>query len=150
LVLLTARGIFFLPRIRYLKPLSERVKAALTILLILCILYTAFISLTFLTKEYSHWYWGVSDLLYKQVKKRGIKDALIFVDCKQPPDPGYLGPGFLHNSPSLDDEVIFAIDLREKNVELMRDFPGRDYYLCWFDDQKGNYVFSKINAENQT
>ncbi len=69
--------------------------------------------------------------------ERKITNAIIFIDCWHPPErttPNliYYGSGFQFNSPDLTDDVIYALDLKERNIELMDAFPDRNYYRCNF------------------
>jgi hypothetical protein len=90
-------------------------------------------SLPQLVKKYSNDYWWVTDKLHTAVQKQSLTNAVVFVDCWHPPDvtqPNllYYGSGFQFNSPDLNDEVIYALDLKKKNSELMKAFPARSFY----------------------
>jgi hypothetical protein len=93
-----------------------------------------------LAKKYSKDYWWVTDKLHKAAQKQGLTNAVVFVDCWHPPEvfqPNllYYGSGFQFNSPDLRDEIIYALDLKEKNSELMEAFPERSfYYYNYFKD----------------
>jgi hypothetical protein len=93
-----------------------------------------------LVKKYSKDYWWVTDKLHNAVQKQELTSAVVFVDCWHPPEVSqpnllYYGSGFQFNSPDLDDEIIYALDLKEKNSELMEAFPERSfYYYNYFKD----------------
>ncbi len=57
------------------------------------------------------------------------------------------GSGFLHNSPDLNSSVIYALNLGKKNVELMREYPNRDYYLWKYDPGIDNFKLMRINED---
>jgi hypothetical protein len=90
-----------------------------------------------LIKKYSNDYWWVTDQIHEAVEKQKITNAIVFIDCWHPPDTTkpnliYYGSGFQFNSPDLKDDVIYALDLKEKNSELMKLFPDREYYFVPF------------------
>ncbi|MBW1855421.1 MAG: glycosyltransferase family 39 protein [Deltaproteobacteria bacterium] len=138
LIILTARGFLGIPHWLEKKRFNKRkIEASLYLLLLLCFLYTLSFSLPSLVKKYSDDYWWVTDKLHKTVKEQGITNAIVFIDCWHPPKikkPNliYYGSGFQLNSPDLKDDVIYALDLKDKNIELMKAFPNRDYYFCSF------------------
>jgi hypothetical protein len=78
-----------------------------------------------------------------------ISNAIVFMDVMYPPGttvpnlPVY-GSGFLYNSPDLKDSVIYAIDLGDKNIELINEYPARDYYLWKFSGATEDFQLSKI------
>ena len=80
----------------------------------------------------------------KKVQALGINNALIFQKSY-----GYkgnaLGSGFLYNSPGLQDPVVFARDLGERNHELLPFFPKRSCYLA-ARDEKGNTIMEPLNV----
>jgi len=138
MIILTARGFLGIPHWLSEKGFNKRkTESSLYLLLLLCILFTLLFSLPSLIKKYSNDYWWVTDKIQKTVKKQGITNAIVFIDCWHPPgatQPSllYYGSGFQFNSPDLKDEVIYALDLKEKNIELMKAFPNRQYYFCNF------------------
>jgi hypothetical protein len=83
---------------------------------------------------YSDSYWGVDDKPMKKAKQIGIKNAVIFLKINYYDSKGfyedYVGSGFLHNSPNLNDSIIFARDLGVWNTQLMPFFPGRSFYIA--------------------
>jgi hypothetical protein len=152
MVLLSARGVLALPH--WLEKWSfdrRRTEASLYLLLLLCFIYTFVFSLPSLIKKYSNDYWGVTDRIHNTVKEQGIANALIFIDVwyDNPTDKPNLipyGSGFQFNSPLLNDDVIYAMDLRDKNPDLMKVFPGRNYYLCKFKKPMKDFTLIKLNA----
>ncbi|MBW2146252.1 MAG: glycosyltransferase family 39 protein [Deltaproteobacteria bacterium] len=65
----------------------------------------------------------VNPRIARQVKQRGLHNALIFVD------PGFRGwSGMFWNSPRLDDDVLFARDLGYRNMILRRAYPHKTCY----------------------
>ena len=151
MILLTARSFLALPLWLEKKYFDRRrMEASLYLLLFLCFFYSFVFSLPSLIKKYSNDYWGVTDKIHTTVKEQGITNALIFIDVwyANPTDKPNLipyGSGFQFNSPRLNDDIIYAMDLREKNRELMRAFPGRNYYLCKFHKPMRDFTLIKLN-----
>ena len=138
LIILTVRGFLFLPQWLEAKGYNrKKTEATLYLSVTLFFLYTFSVSFPSLVAKYGNDYWWVTDKINRTVQEKGITNAIVFIDCWHPPDilePRliYYGSGFQLNSPDLDDEVIFALDLKEKNGELMKAFPDRRYYHCNF------------------
>ncbi|KPJ60386.1 MAG: hypothetical protein AMJ42_01475 [Deltaproteobacteria bacterium DG_8] len=138
MIILTVRGFLGIPNWLEKKRFNKRkAEASLSLFLLFFFLYTFSFSLPSLIKKYSNDYWWVTDNIQKTVKKEGIINAIVFIDCWHPPDitkPNllYYGSGFQFNSPDLKDEVIYALDLKDRNSELMKEFPNRLYYFCNF------------------
>ena len=138
MIILTARGFFTLSEFLEHKQYNKRkVEATLYVLLVLCFLYTFSVSLPRLVKKYSNDYWGVTSRIHTAVTEKGITDAIVFLDCWDASDTTkpnllYYGSGFQFNSPDLNDAVIYALDLKDKNRELMDAFPAKRYYRCTF------------------
>ena len=138
MVILTARGFFTLSQFLEQKQYSKRnVEATLYVLLSLCFLYTFSVSLPRLVKKYSNDYWGVTSRIHTAVNGQGLTDAIVFLDCwdasdNTQPNRLYYGSGFQFNSPDLNDEVMYVLDLKDKNSELMDAFPAKRYYRCTF------------------
>ncbi|MBW1839299.1 MAG: glycosyltransferase family 39 protein [Deltaproteobacteria bacterium] len=155
MVILTVRGFLELPHWLEKKRFDKRkTKASLYLLLFLCFLYTFSVSLPSLIKKYSNDYWFVTDKIHHAVKSQGITNAVIFIDAWHPPyitKPNLLvyGLGFLFNSPDLDDDTIYALDLKDRNSELMMDFPNRDYYLCKFYSSVSDFKLLKLNGKEK-
>ena len=154
LAILTARGFLALPGWLREKGFDlKRSAATLYILLFLCILSMVSFSLPPLLKKYSNDYWWVTGKIHRAVKAEGISNAIVFIDVWHPPgitEPNRIpyGSGFQFNSPDLKDDVIYAMDLREKNGELMRAFPERNYYLCTIHTPMSGFTLVRLNGEN--
>jgi 4-amino-4-deoxy-L-arabinose transferase-like glycosyltransferase len=138
MIILTARGFFTLSEFLEHKQWNKRkVEVTLYVLLVLCSFYTFSVSLPRLVKKYSNDYWGVTSRIHTAVTEKGITNAIVFLDCWDAPDntqPNllYYGSGFQFNSPDLKDEVMYALDLKDKKGELMTAFPAKRYYRCTF------------------
>lgn len=138
LIILTVRGLLALPPWLEKKHFNRKaVESTLYLLLAVCLLSMLSFSLPSLIKKYAHDYWWVTDRIQETVKREGITNAIVFIDCWHPPDSTrpnliYYGSGFQFNSPDLRDDVIYALDLRERNGELMKLFPDRKYYSVPF------------------
>ena len=156
LIILTARGFFALPNWLREKGFdAKRSEATLYLLLFLSIIYMVSFSLPSLVKKYSNDYWWVTDKIHKAVKAQGITNAIVFIDVWYPPgitEPNHIpyGSGFQFNSPDLRDDVIYAMDLREKNGELMSAFPGRSYYLCKIHKPMSDFTLIRIEKDSLT
>ncbi len=112
-------------------------------------------SLPSLIKKYSSDYWWVTDKIHKAVEAEGIHNAIVFIDVWYPPgvtEPNRIpyGSGFQFNSPDLKDDVIYAMDLREKNGLLMSAFPGRSYYLCKIHKPMSDFTLIRIEKGSPT
>ena len=138
MIVLTVRGFLGIPSWLEKNQFNRgKTKASLYLLVVLCFFYSFSLSFPSLIKKYSNDYWWVTEKLHKTVEKQGITNAIVFIDCWHPLDPDkphliYYGSGFQFNSPDLTDEVIYALDLKDKNSELMESFPDRNYYFCNF------------------
>ena len=70
-----------------------------------------------------------SDL--RRVRAAGLEHAVVFVRSQKEPQYAWLdyAPFFSQNVPSLDSDVVYAIDLGdERNRALMARYPGRAFY----------------------
>ncbi len=144
LIMLSARCLVALPRWLEEKGFGKgRATAALYLALAVCIIYSVAWSVPGLVHRYSRDYWWVTDKVRAAVRQQGIANAVVFMDCWHPPDTPeprliYYGSGFQFNSPDLNDGVVYALDLKERNVELMQAYPGRRFYRCnFFWDRSG-------------
>ncbi|MDH3784175.1 MAG: glycosyltransferase family 39 protein [Acidobacteriota bacterium] len=69
-------------------------------------------------------YGGVTNLLKREMREREIDRSLVFVWTE-----GVIyNEGFFLNDPFMKDGSIFAIDLGERNAELLRRYPDRPAY----------------------
>ena len=73
---------------------------------------------------YGKSYWGVNNSVIKSVQERHLQRALIFVRSSY-------GGGFIANDPFLRENVFYVRDLGAKNEELMKAFPGYQYYIAF-------------------
>jgi hypothetical protein len=148
MVILTVRGFLELsPWLEKKRFVRSKAEATLYLFLFTCLLYMFSSSFPQLVKKYSNDYWWVTDKLHKAVQKQALTNAVVFVDCWNPPDVSqpnllYYGSGFQFNSPDLQDEVIYALDLKEKNSELMEAFPERSFY--YYNYFKNPHAVMKI------
>lgn len=137
--ILTARGITVLSEKLpcFFKGISAtKLKGSLYVLIIICFLYN--VSANILPDLFSS-AGKEKNQIYNMVKAQGLKNALVFVEG------GFAGwgiytRGFVHNSPTLDDEVVYALDLSEKNQQLMRHYPNRAYYSYQQKNGKGKLI----------
>jgi hypothetical protein len=138
LILFTVRGVLRIPAWLEKKGFNrERSRAALCLILCACVLWMLLFAFPSRVAKYSRDYWWVTDKIHAAAEERGIANAIIFIDCWESPDAAapnllYYGSGFQFNSPDMHDDVIYALDLKERNGELMKAFPGRKYYRCNF------------------
>ena len=154
MIIFTARGFLALPHWlsgRGFDP--RRAVACLYLPLFVFFLYTLSVSLPLLVKKYSSDYWWVTDKIHRTVAAQGITNAIVFIDVWHPPgvtEPNRIpyGSGFQFNSPDLKDDVIYAMDLREKNGELMKAFPERNYYLCKIHKPMSDFTLLKIEKNS--
>ena len=93
------------------------------------------VGLPFHFKNYGQDYYDVEGVLPRVVRDYGISNALVFMDSvgvdgrKMDDTNDYYATGFLRNGLELTNDVLFARNLRERNVELARHHPERALYL---------------------
>ena len=128
LVLLTARGILCIPEVFSKKTLRSRESYEFSMLLILliCISFMLIFSFPKLLKEYKQ-YFNVDKSLFNYVKKNKVQNAVVFINTGDTP----YSNGFQYNSPELDGDIIFVRNLGQKNIELMKEFPNRKYFIYY-------------------
>jgi hypothetical protein len=95
---------------------------------------------------------GSSTALHKGVKALGLHHAVIILKYIYTPlrgiPTGWWSSGFAENTPSLDGDIIYAVDAGEKNAELFKSFPDRRFYL--FVGTLGKGVLAPIeSSENR-
>jgi hypothetical protein len=133
LVLLSARGILVLvpclgPLLRRLAPSlpAPAAWAAFPTLLVVAYLtlwsFTNFVPPIF--RGWTDWYQINGDGVRK-VDAANIHHAVVFVQIGNWTD---YAPFFCQNTPSLDTDVVYAIDLGDRDKDLMRLYPGRSFY----------------------
>jgi len=97
-------------------------------LFVFSVLFAGAVRMPRLIKFYADSFWEVDNKLMERVSELGLHNAVIFQESYGLRGNS-LGSGFVHNSPCLNDSVIFARDLGERNSELAFFFPGRRYYV---------------------
>ena len=131
LFLLAARGLMDLQEVLS----SRRVLSGLSAMLALAGLLFLGVGLPFHFKNYGQDYYDVEGVLPRVVRDYGISNALVFMDSvgvdgrKMDDTNDYYATGFLRNGLELTNDVLFARNLRERNVELARHHPERALYL---------------------
>ena len=127
LCLLSARGIRTTPA--FVRELGFRVTAVNASRFVMFLLAVSVVfALSHRTPLWVERYAGFFNArIARQVQKRTLHNALVFVD------PGFRGwSGMFWNSPRLDDDVLFARDLGNRNAILRREYPGKKcYHLVW-------------------
>jgi hypothetical protein len=127
LILLTARGIQRLPElIRECGGLAvsvRKVRAATLAFIAVCVLIGVAGNIPALIHQYGNDFGSVNAEVLKAVEERRIKNAIVFVRSNY-------GSVFTANSPSLNNGIIYARDLFEKNYLLMNEFPSYVFYLA--------------------
>lgn len=149
-VLLTTRGLLTAGEslnyfAKYFTP--AKTKGTLYLVLISCILYS---TTTNMIPNLFSSTGKQKNQVYNMVSARKLKQAIVFME------PGYGGwgifmRGFLHNSPNLNTEVIYAKDLGEENQKLIRFYPNRSYYRYSQKNGKGkleNYSIPSLTEGN--
>jgi hypothetical protein len=128
-------------------------EASLYLLLLCAFLYTFSFSLPSLINKYSDDYRWITDKIHNEVKAQEITNSIVFIDVWHPSgitEPNLIpyASGFQFNSPDLSDDVIYAIDLKEKNAKLMKAFPGRSYYLCKIHKPMSEFTLIQIDKKS--
>ncbi|MBN2208127.1 MAG: tetratricopeptide repeat protein [Candidatus Coatesbacteria bacterium] len=76
-------------------------------------------------------YWSVNNKVADAVRERNIHNAVIFMQTED--DPLSYGAGYLHNSPTFDDDVVYAHHLgRFRDRVLFESYPGRTFFICTY------------------
>ena len=76
-------------------------------------------------------YWSVNTKVPDAVRARNIHNAVIFMETED--DPLSYGAGYLHNSPTFDDDVIYALHLgRFRDRVLFDSYPDRAFFICTY------------------
>jgi hypothetical protein len=92
--------------------------------------------------RYDHNLAGSSAWVHNAVRSAGLHDALVITKFLYTPltgfPTGWWGSGFMHDTPRLDGDVIYANDRGPAAaLELSRCFPGRKLYLYWGTLERG-------------
>jgi hypothetical protein len=121
----------------------HRVKNAFLILFCFYLLFAGIIRVPNLYRYYSDSFWLVDNHIMKKAREMKLENVLIFLKGTNK-NGDDLGSGFLYNSPGLNDPIVFARDLGQRNQELLPFFPGREYYVA-SRDPKGNVLIDKLH-----
>jgi DNA-binding beta-propeller fold protein YncE len=82
-------------------------------------------------------YNGVDARMLHMVEDNEVHDAVVFVKSKWPWQN--YGSVFSSNSPMLDSDVVYVRDIDDyKNGLVMKEFPGREYYVADYRENKIN------------
>ena len=98
-------------------------------LLVFSVLFAGAVRMPRLITFYADSFWEVDNRLMKKVQSLGITNAVIFQKSFGLKG-NTLGSGFLHNAPGLNNSVVFAKDLGERNTELVPFFPREEILSC--------------------
>ena len=112
-------------------------------------LFAGIIRVPNLYRYYSDSFWLVDNHIMKKAKEMKLENVLIFLKGTNK-NGDDLGSGFLYNSPGLNDPIVFARDLGQRNQELLPFFPGRKYYVA-SRDPKGNVlidILQPVHTDN--
>jgi hypothetical protein len=69
--------------------------------------------------------------VYSLARERGLADAIVFLKA----GPGMDRRDLTRNGIHFDQSVLYVLDLGERNVELLRAFPGRRAYVYDYDPE---------------
>jgi len=76
-------------------------------------------------------YWSVNTKVTDAVRERRIHNAVIFMETED--DPLSYSAGYLHNSPTFDDDVLYALHLgRVQDRVLFDAYPERAFFICTY------------------
>ena len=70
----------------------------------------------------------VDNRLIENTKRNNIKNALIFVKLDNSWQP--YGTVLHENTPDYNGNIVWAQDLKEKNIDLIRKYPGRKVFIA--------------------
>jgi hypothetical protein len=127
MILLTARGMqrvpYMLKMIFKIRISAKRLYGLTTSVAVFCTLYAMASNVPALYKAYSGNYWEVNRKLFRVVEQQKIGKAVIFTNH-------FFGCLLMANSPFLDTEVIYAVDLGQRNRKMMALYPGYRYFIA--------------------
>ena len=98
----------------------------------------------------------VESVLPRVVARHDITHAVIFMDQigegtdRHDPRNNFYATGFMRNDLALQGDVIYARNLRERNIELMQHYPGRAYYLYRFNRTTSRGRLYTLHPRDQT
>lgn len=88
--------------------------------------------------------------LIRTLKKHDVQNAVVFYDAvdRDPVEShafnDYYATAFLHNDIDLKGDIVFARNLKERDVELFDLYPGRRYYLYRYSREHQRPVLYEI------
>jgi len=119
----------------------QRIRTKTRMMIMISFILYLTVGIPYLFREYSVDYWEVSTELVRTLKREKIENAVVFVKFEYDDFDeevhnilgayhyGPLNSAFLHNSPLLDTDIVFARDMGSDNYLLKRSFPNKKYYL---------------------
>ena len=148
LLVLSAKGLVEAPGLLAGKIRKVGLQAWRAILAAVLILFTVYaLAVRFprwTTPAWSEWFYerydhnlaGSSAWVHNAVRAAGLHDALVVFKLLYAPltgfPTGWWGSGFMHDTPALDGDVIYANDRGpETNLKLARCYPHRTIYYYW-------------------
>jgi hypothetical protein len=142
LVLLSARGIRLLHDA--LSGLAVRWQAFTPVFVIVSIVFSL---IAFYPEKAIH-IMNLTDKVrepYERLEEAKVKNAVVFIESL--PQAGWVF-SYRHNAPLFDGDVIFARSLGiEKDFEVMEKFPGRDYYILYYQGDEGRSYVEPVLKE---
>lgn len=143
-IILTAHAILRLTHCNYFVKAgySMQIKRTAIALLFFFFVFAFLVRMPVLCKFYANTYWNVDNKIMNKAKELKINNAIIFLKSSTYKDND-LGAGFLHNDPTLNNSILFARDLKERNIELARFFSYRSYYIA-SRDKNGDIVIEPL------
>ena len=81
---------------------------------------------------------------FDMVQERKLHNSVVFL--RTVPLKGYPAL-YVQNSLDLNGDILFVKDLGERNLELMRYYPERDFY--YYDFKSGSGKLTKINKNGE-
>ncbi len=98
----------------------------------------------------------MESVLPRVVRAYDIRQAVVFMDQvgegtdQFDPRNKYYATGFLRNDLDLRRDVIYALNRREKNIDLMRAYPDRSYFLYRFDRTTSRAFLYRLWPEGES
>ena len=99
--------------------------------------------------------WGdVERVLPGVIARHGITNAVVFLNAEGISDKSmddendYYATGFIRNTLDLQGDVVYARDLSDENLRLMRAYPGRRYYRYVLFRDRAEAVLTELREEH--
>lgn len=158
LLVLSAFGIIrFSDRLanKSIKVRSSSIKGSVAVIIGIFIFYAFVIRVPFLingSKDKKGWisygygndFAGTSPRIHNTMKALKIENGVVLIKMMYKPlqdfPTGWWDSGFLHNSPTLNTQIIYARHIGEKIPSLFKDFPRRKFYLYLGTLEKGMVI----------